>query len=233
MERWTASAKWAEGPALSGQCGTPLALSLTEWLGVDEAIVFSMRTKPKPMTAIASRYAEYPVVQANSSAVEPTATEELELERRVGWIGLEQFEILVCKSADFRRQRFMAAPEPGRGRVIHNARRGCVLWSISASASSASSFPADTSASSSRSQATESKSANQRRNSANAEGGRACTAASRALMSGMFASVKSWGGIVPQPRSGACFRRLTFEVSWRQRRGVLDSKRKMGRRPSA
>ena len=24
---------------------------------------------------------------------------------------------------------------------------------------------------------------------------------------------------------------LTFEVSWRQRRGVLDSKRKMGRRP--
>ena len=28
-------------------------------------------------------------------------------------------------------------------------------------------------------------------------------------------------------------RRLTFEVSWRRRRGVLDSKRKMGRRPSA
>ena len=26
---------------------------------------------------------------------------------------------------------------------------------------------------------------------------------------------------------------LTFEVSWRRRRGVLDSKRKMGRRPSA
>ena len=26
---------------------------------------------------------------------------------------------------------------------------------------------------------------------------------------------------------------LTFEVSWRQRRGALDSKRKMGRRPCA
>ena len=26
---------------------------------------------------------------------------------------------------------------------------------------------------------------------------------------------------------------LTFEVSWRRRRGVLDSKRKMGRRPCA
>ena len=26
---------------------------------------------------------------------------------------------------------------------------------------------------------------------------------------------------------------LTFEVSWRRRRGALDSKRKMGRRPSA
>ena len=26
---------------------------------------------------------------------------------------------------------------------------------------------------------------------------------------------------------------LTFELSWRRRRGALDSKRKMGRRPSA
>jgi len=28
-------------------------------------------------------------------------------------------------------------------------------------------------------------------------------------------------------------RGLTFELSWHQRRGALDSKRKMGRRPSA
>ena len=33
MAGWTASAKWAKGPALDGQCGTPLALSLTEGLG--------------------------------------------------------------------------------------------------------------------------------------------------------------------------------------------------------
>ena len=33
MARWTASAKWAAGPALDGQCDTPLALSLSEWLG--------------------------------------------------------------------------------------------------------------------------------------------------------------------------------------------------------
>ena len=33
MTRWTASAKWAVGPALDDQCGTPLALSLTEGLG--------------------------------------------------------------------------------------------------------------------------------------------------------------------------------------------------------
>ena len=33
MARWTASAKWAEGPALDGQRDMPLAISLTEWLG--------------------------------------------------------------------------------------------------------------------------------------------------------------------------------------------------------
>ena len=33
MSRWTASAKWAAGPALDGQRDMPLALSLTEGLG--------------------------------------------------------------------------------------------------------------------------------------------------------------------------------------------------------
>ena len=31
---WTAGAKWAEGPAPDGQCATPLALSLSEVLGI-------------------------------------------------------------------------------------------------------------------------------------------------------------------------------------------------------
>ena len=34
MARWTASAKWAEGPALDGQRDMPLALSLSEGLGL-------------------------------------------------------------------------------------------------------------------------------------------------------------------------------------------------------
>ena len=34
MARWTASAKWAEGPALDGQRDMPLALRLSEWLGL-------------------------------------------------------------------------------------------------------------------------------------------------------------------------------------------------------
>ena len=34
MACWTASAKWAEGPALDGQRGMPLALRLSEGLGV-------------------------------------------------------------------------------------------------------------------------------------------------------------------------------------------------------
>ena len=34
MERWTASAKWGEGPALDGQRDMPLALRLSEGLGL-------------------------------------------------------------------------------------------------------------------------------------------------------------------------------------------------------
>jgi len=34
MARWTASAKWAVGPALDGQRDMPLALRLSEGLGV-------------------------------------------------------------------------------------------------------------------------------------------------------------------------------------------------------
>jgi len=35
MARWTASAKWAAGPALDGQRDMPLALRLSEGLGLD------------------------------------------------------------------------------------------------------------------------------------------------------------------------------------------------------
>ena len=35
MARWTASAKWAAGPALDGQRDMPLALRLSEGLGVN------------------------------------------------------------------------------------------------------------------------------------------------------------------------------------------------------
>jgi hypothetical protein len=34
MARWTASAKWAVGPALDGQRDMPLALRLSELLGI-------------------------------------------------------------------------------------------------------------------------------------------------------------------------------------------------------
>ena len=34
MARWTASAKWGEAPALDGQRAMPLALRLSEWLGL-------------------------------------------------------------------------------------------------------------------------------------------------------------------------------------------------------
>jgi len=34
VARWTASAQWAEGPALDGQRDMPLVLSLSEVLGI-------------------------------------------------------------------------------------------------------------------------------------------------------------------------------------------------------
>jgi len=34
MACWTASAEWAGGPALDGQRDMPLALRLSEWLGI-------------------------------------------------------------------------------------------------------------------------------------------------------------------------------------------------------
>jgi len=38
MARWTASAKWAAGPALDGQRDMPLALRLSEGLGVTRTV---------------------------------------------------------------------------------------------------------------------------------------------------------------------------------------------------
>ena len=37
MARWTAGAKWGEAPAPDGQRDTPLALSLSEGLGISAA----------------------------------------------------------------------------------------------------------------------------------------------------------------------------------------------------
>ena len=45
MARWTASAKWATGPALDGQCATLLGLALSEGLGFTLA-AHTMRASP-------------------------------------------------------------------------------------------------------------------------------------------------------------------------------------------
>jgi hypothetical protein len=47
MARWTASAKWGEALALDGQRDMPLALSLSEGLGIsDEQCVLTPREQP-------------------------------------------------------------------------------------------------------------------------------------------------------------------------------------------
>ena len=45
MARWTASAKWAEGPALDGRRAALLAFRLSEWLGC--ILVVSLELRPR------------------------------------------------------------------------------------------------------------------------------------------------------------------------------------------
>ena len=47
MARWTASAKWAAGRALDGQCDMPLALRLSEGLGPTRTPVVCAFAKSK------------------------------------------------------------------------------------------------------------------------------------------------------------------------------------------
>ena len=49
MARWTASAKWAAGPALDGQCATPLGLSLSEGLGRTWLMPLGEPRSPAPL----------------------------------------------------------------------------------------------------------------------------------------------------------------------------------------
>jgi len=49
MARWTASAKWAAGPALDGQRDMPLALRLSEGLGR----TFAQLSRPGALTVAA------------------------------------------------------------------------------------------------------------------------------------------------------------------------------------
>ena len=46
MARWTASAKWAAGPALDGQCATLLGLALSEGLGFTGGDELAAHLKP-------------------------------------------------------------------------------------------------------------------------------------------------------------------------------------------
>ena len=89
MARWTSSAKWAAGPALDGRRDMPLALRLSEGLGVDETVVLSMGAHPKPMYAVASWKPKRSEVKADACAVKLAATQEFELQRRMRWISFQ------------------------------------------------------------------------------------------------------------------------------------------------
>ena len=91
-------------------------------LGADEAVVLSMGADPEPVNARLTGQTECPVMEPYSCAVQLATAQQLELERRVRWVVLEELEVLVRHGASIGGERFVAAPEPRRGCVIHNAR---------------------------------------------------------------------------------------------------------------
>ncbi len=77
----------------------PKRVSLSEGLGADETVVLGMRTDPEPMDAITAWQPESAVVESYSGAVHLAAAKQLELDRRVGRVRLEQLEVLVSERA--------------------------------------------------------------------------------------------------------------------------------------
>jgi len=66
MARWTASTKWAAGPALDGQRDMPLALRLSEGLGdfaPKRSLVFLFITLALPPLEVLSGIAPPPALQ--------------------------------------------------------------------------------------------------------------------------------------------------------------------------
>ena len=70
MARWTASAKWAAGPALDGQRDMPLALRLSEGLGpgaqeAAEGGMPALKLTPDRGALLCSQVAEPSIVESD------------------------------------------------------------------------------------------------------------------------------------------------------------------------
>ena len=78
MARWTASAKWAEGPALDGQCAMPLGLRLSEGLGVARGVTLQVRRREARTLCDSREHArtDFFTVMECESKVSPTLTGE-------------------------------------------------------------------------------------------------------------------------------------------------------------
>ncbi len=90
----------------------------------DQAVVVSVGADPEPMHAIGGWQTKCAVLQPDSGAIDPLARQQLEMERRVLGVRLEQPEVLVGKIANLSRQGPVAAPEPDLCRAVHKKRRG-------------------------------------------------------------------------------------------------------------
>ena len=60
MARWTASAKWAEGPALDGRRATLLGLGLNEGLGISLGGDAKVCSAPLEMLTLMNQGKEHP-----------------------------------------------------------------------------------------------------------------------------------------------------------------------------
>ena len=68
MARWTASAKWAEGPALDGRRATLLGLGLNEGLG-SKLVVVAVAADPEPVHTVWFGQSKRTMMKAYSGAV--------------------------------------------------------------------------------------------------------------------------------------------------------------------
>lgn len=89
----------------------------------DEFVVLGMRADPEPVHSSLHGNAESTVVESHTDAMELSAANGLELQRRMRRVGSQQSVVSTREKLDLSWQCFKALPKPLRGRVLQGSRR--------------------------------------------------------------------------------------------------------------